>query len=64
MTYFFLPFGTSRKNRQDMAWNYLAQGEKSSAQKCFAVPWRWSVKSIAIYLLCKKWMISVVYGCL
>eukprot|EP00438_Fugacium_kawagutii_P013173 Skav223279 [mRNA] locus=scaffold3424:268380:276140:+ [translate_table: standard] len=22
---------------EDMAWNYLAQGEKSSAQKCFAV---------------------------
>ena len=22
-----------------MAWNHLARGEKSSAQKCFAVPW-------------------------
>ena len=27
--------------RMDMAWNHLARGEKSLAQKCFAVPfWR------------------------
>ena len=30
-------FVSRMDHQMDMAWNYLAQGEKSSAQKCFAV---------------------------
>lgn len=30
--------GSLEDLRMDMAWNHLARGEKSSAQKCFAVP--------------------------
>ena len=31
---------SQRFERMDMAWNHLARGEKSLAQKCFAAPWR------------------------